>query len=155
VLRLPDDPIPAADAIVSIGHVLSYLSTSDAIDRALAASADALRPEGVFAIDLEDFEWARVRPQSATTARLGDDWAIISTQGSPAPDRFVREMATFVRNEDGTWRRDDERHDNVLIDTARVPALLDAHGVDAEVHRSFGAETLPEGLMTIIGTKRA
>ncbi|HEY6296084.1 MAG TPA: class I SAM-dependent methyltransferase, partial [Streptosporangiaceae bacterium] len=24
-LRLPDDPLPAADAIVSVGHVISYL----------------------------------------------------------------------------------------------------------------------------------
>lgn len=31
-------------------------------------------------------------------------------------------MAVFSRNEDGSWRRDDEHHENVLIDTARVPA---------------------------------
>ncbi len=155
VLRLPDDPIPAADAIVSIGHVLSYLPSEEAIDRALAAAADALRPEGLFAIDLCDLEWARARPQPVSQGRVGDDWAIVSVQSSPSPDRFVREMATFLRNDDGTWRRDDERHDNVLIDTARVPALLAEHGVDANVGRAFGAETLPEGLVTIVGTKRA
>ncbi len=155
VLRLPDDPIPEADAIVSVGHPLSYLPSEDAIDRALAAAADALRPEGVFAVDLEDLEWARARPKDATNGRVGEDWAIINVASSPSPDRFVREMAVFLRNPDGTYRRDDERHDNVLIDTSRVPALLDAHGVDATVARAFGAETLPAGLMAIVGTKRA
>jgi hypothetical protein len=29
-----------------------------------------------------------------------------------------------MRNDDGSRRRDDEPHDNVLIDTARVPGLL-------------------------------
>src|SRR4051794_8132600 len=58
VVCLPDDPIPAADAIVAIGHPLSYLPAEAAIDRALGAAADALLPYGVFAIDLCDLEWA-------------------------------------------------------------------------------------------------
>jgi hypothetical protein len=60
-------------------------------------------------------------------------------------------MATFVKNEDGSWRRDDERHDNVMVDTAAVPALLAEHGVEATVGSSFGTETLPTGLRTVIG----
>jgi SAM-dependent methyltransferase len=40
-LVLPDDPIPKADAIVSTGHVFSYLPDAAAIDHALAASASA------------------------------------------------------------------------------------------------------------------
>jgi hypothetical protein len=63
-------------------------------------------------------------------------------------------MTTFVRNPDGTWRRDDERHDNVLIDTARVPALLADHDVDATVQSAFGDEQLPDGLAAIVGRKR-
>ena len=45
LLVLPDDPIPPADAIVSVGHVLNYLPDEAAIDRALVAIADAA-PEG-------------------------------------------------------------------------------------------------------------
>src|SRR2546430_5937381 len=41
---LPDDPLPEADAVVSVGHVLSYLDDEEQIDRALVASAEALRP---------------------------------------------------------------------------------------------------------------
>src|SRR5262249_20566599 len=37
-LVLPDDAIPPADAVVSIGHVLSYLPDRNAVDRALVAA---------------------------------------------------------------------------------------------------------------------
>jgi hypothetical protein len=64
----------------------------------------------------------------------------------PAGHQSLVQMAIFVRNDDGTWRRDDERHDNVLIDTALLPGLLADHRVEATVAASFGAETLPVGL---------
>ena len=71
----------------------------------------------------------------------------------PAPNKFVREMTTFIRNDDGSWRRDDERHENTLFDTSTIPALLAEHGVDAEVRDSFGDEQLPPGLKAIVGRK--
>ena len=64
-------------------------------------------------------------------------------------------MAVFVRDEDGTWHRDDEHHENVLVDTALIPGLLAEHGVDATLTTSFGREQLPAGLHTIIGRRRA
>jgi hypothetical protein len=70
----------------------------------------------------------------------------------PAPNKFVREMTTFVSNDDGTWRRDDERHANTLIDTSKVPSLLAQHGVEAEVRTSFGEEQLSDGLVAIVGS---
>ena len=42
---------------------------------------------------------------------------------------------------------------NVLIDTARIPALLRAHSVQASVGTSFGSETLPPGLRVVTGHK--
>ncbi|HEY4400797.1 MAG TPA: class I SAM-dependent methyltransferase [Acidimicrobiia bacterium] len=150
-ITLPDDPIPPADAVVGVGHALNYLPDDAAVDRALVAIAEALLPEGVLAIDLCDLEWAEARRDWSSQGRVGDDWAIITRFSVPAPNRFVREMTTFVRNDDDTWRRDDERHDNVLLDTIRVPGLLAQHGVQAEVRPSFGTERLPTGLRAIIG----
>ena len=154
-VTLPDDPIPEGDAIVSIGHVLSYLPDEESIERALVAAADALRPGGVFAIDLCDLSYTEGRADQHAMGWAQDTWAIVTETSVPAPDRYVRQMAIFTRNEDGTWRRDDERHDNVMVDTSSIPALLAAHGVDARVGTSFGTEELPSGLHTIIGTKRA
>jgi SAM-dependent methyltransferase len=154
-LVLPDDPVPPCDAIISIGHVLSYLPDEASVDRALAAAARALRPGGVFAIDLCDLRWGEARRDAPNFSQVTNDWAIVTRFSLPRPDRFVRKMTTFVRTDDGSWRRDEERHENVLIDTARVPALLADHGVEVTVGAAFGDETLPEGLVTIVGHRRA
>ena len=86
---------------------------------------------------------------------MEDDWALVTQLSVPAPDRLVRHMATFVRREDGLWRRGDERHENVLVDTARVPELLAGVGVEATLRESFGDEELPTGLVAVVGRRRA
>jgi SAM-dependent methyltransferase len=154
-LTLPDDPLPAADAIVGVGHALNYLPDAAAIDRALRALAGALRPGGVLAIDICDLEWGRLRRDAPNLGLVEQEWAIISRFSTPTPDRFVREMTTFVRTDDGSWRRDDERHDNVLLDTARLPGLLADEGVDVEVRSAFGTEELSAGLVALVGGRPA
>jgi SAM-dependent methyltransferase len=152
---LPDDPLPEADAVVGVGHALNYLPDAGSIERGLAAIGRALRPGGVLALDVCDLEWARARADARPHGWVGEDWALVTEFAVPAPDRFVRQMATFVRQEDGSWRRGDERHENVLIDTARVPALLARVGVKATVRESFGGEELPVGLRAIVGRRAA
>jgi SAM-dependent methyltransferase len=154
-LVLPDDPLPEADAIVGVGHALNYLPDAGSIERGLVAIGRALRPDGVLALDLCDLEWARARADAPPRGWVGEDWALVTEFSVPAPDRFVRQMATFVREDDGSWRRGDERHENVLIDTALVPDLLERAGVEAEVHESFGGEELPAGLRAIVGRRPA
>jgi SAM-dependent methyltransferase len=152
-LVLPDDPLPAADAVVSVGHVANYLADEAAVTRALAAMATALNPGRVLAVDLCDLRYGRARRDAPDLARVTDEWAIVTRFSLPRPDRFVREITTFVRDRDGCWRRDDERHVNVLVDSSQVPALLGEHGVDAVVGAGFGAERLPEGLVTVVGRR--
>lgn len=152
---LPDDPVPLGDAVVSVGHVLNYLPDEEALERALAAAATAVRPGGLLAIDLCDLEWGQAGLDRVPQGWVGDDWAIITRNSVPTANRFVREMTTFARRDDGLWRRDDERHDNVLIDTSRVPALLTHHGVIATVAPSFGRERLPRGLVAVVGHRPA
>ena len=87
--------------------------------------------------------------------RVGDDWAVIARISVPRANLFVREITTFVRNADGAWRRDDERHENVLVDTSQVPALLAPLGLEVTVSTSFGDEVHPEGLVAIVGQRSA
>jgi SAM-dependent methyltransferase len=152
-LTLPDDPLPAADAIVSVGHVISYLPDAAAVDRALVAMAGALRPGGVLAIDICDLEFGRVRAGEANRGLAGPDWAVITEFSAPAPDTFVRNVTTFVPDGAGAWRRGSERHENVLVDTSLIPALLGSHGVTATVETSFGAAELPLGMRTVTGVR--
>jgi SAM-dependent methyltransferase len=154
-LVLPQDPLPLADAVVSVGHVLSYLPDEHSIDQALTAIARALRPGGLFAVDICDLAYGQARYNAPPAARVHEDWAIITRFSLPAPNRFVRQITTFVRGQDSSWSRDDETHHNVLIDTSRVPALLAAEGIQVEVATAFGTEELPTGLRVLIGRRTA
>ncbi|MCZ7535708.1 MAG: methyltransferase domain-containing protein [Acidimicrobiia bacterium] len=153
VLRLPDDPLPTADAIVSVGHALSYLDSEDDIDRALAAIAGALDVDGVLAFDICDLQWGAERRGQPPKVWFGEDW-MLTTRFSVFDDRiFRREMTMFVRAGD-LWRREDETHDNVLIDTTRIPEFLARVGVHAEVRSAFGDETLSAGLVAVVGHRK-
>jgi SAM-dependent methyltransferase len=150
---LPEDPIPEASAIVSVGHVLNYLEDEQAIERALVAIARALDPGGILAFDLCDIEWGARRHAASAYAQVTDDWAIVTRFSLPAPTRFVREITTFVRDDGGLWRRDDERHDNVLVSVSAIPGILANDGVGASVRSSFGTEKLPAGLKVVVGKR--
>ena len=153
--RLPADPLPECDAVVSVGHVLSYLADESEVEAALGAAAQALRPGGIFAIDLLDLAYGADLPADESRGRVGDDWAVVVRLSRPRDQLFVREMTTFIRTNGGCWRRDDERHENVLVDTAAVPAFLATQGLDVHVAESFGDEDLPPGLVTIVGGRPA
>ncbi len=101
-LVLPDDRIPPADAIVSVGHVLSYLPDEASVERAVTRVAEALRPDGMLAFDICDLEWGEARRDGPALGRVGDDWAIVTESSVPTPDRFVRRIAVFLRNDDGS-----------------------------------------------------
>jgi SAM-dependent methyltransferase len=154
-LVLPRDPLPQADAVVSVGHVLNYLPDDQAIDHALSAIARSLRPGGLLAVDICDLAYGQARHDAPPAARIGEDWAIITQFSLPAPNRLVRRIATFIRDDDGSWRRDDETHHNILIDTERLSGLLAAFGVEAKMAAAFGTEQLLTGLRVLIGRRAA
>ena len=153
LVTLPGDPLPAADAIVSAGHVISYLPEVAAIEAALVSMAGALRPGGVLAIDICDLEFSRVRAGIENVGRVGPDWAVITEFSAPTPDRYVRDITTFVPDGAGAWRRSGERHENVLVDTSQIPGLLARHGVQATVGTGFGDAELPPGMRAVTGVR--
>jgi SAM-dependent methyltransferase len=154
VVALPWDPLPEADAIVSIGHALSYLPNRELLEDALVACAGALRPGGVLLLDLEDLTTRDAQLARPPSGWVGDDWAMVIERVSDAPDHFARVQTTFVREEDGRYRRGLERHDNVLLDVRGVvPPLLEEAGLDVEVGTSFGTETNMEGLLVVIARR--
>ena len=129
LLTLPGDPLPAADAVVSVGHVLSYLPDAAAVDRRWPPRPARCGRAGCS----RSTSWTWTTGGSGRASRRSPgsrtDWAIITEFSSPAPDRFVRDATTFVPDGAGAWRRGGERHENVLVDTSRIPALLAGHGV--------------------------
>lgn len=152
-LRLPDDAIPAADAIVAVGHPLNYLPDVGSIVRAVESIGKALLPGGVVVFDICDLEWGRARADQPTEVSYGQGWVLITEYCAPSPDRFDRLMTMFIEGEDGTWRRSVEAHGNVLIDSSTIPAILRACGVEAEVGHTLGAEVMPTGLHVVTGRR--
>lgn len=154
VVALPGDPLPEADAIVGVGHPINYLPSREAILQAIAAMADALRPGGILAFDVCDLAYGEARRGERSMGWVRDDWTLVTQFSRPTPELFVRQMAVFTRNPDGSWRRDDERHENVLLDVTTIPPLLAAHGVEAELRPAFGDETeMPTALYAVVGRK--
>src|SRR5256885_1703030 len=109
---MPDDPYYHPD--LALVHHLGFGFHAD--DCALVAGGEALRPNGVFAIDLCDLSWTEGRADQHARGWETETWALVTETSVPKPDRYVRQMAIFSRNHDGTWRRDDERHVNVMVD---------------------------------------
>ena len=152
-LCLPDDPVPSCDAIVSVGHVLSYLDDEAELFAAVTALAGAVRAGGMLAFDICDLAWGEARRDQSPRVWATEDWLLVTRTSLPATARYRRDMTTFVRQTDELWRRDHEVHDNVLIDTAEIPGRLAEVGIAAERRASFGTEVLPTGLVVILGRK--
>lgn len=148
-LTLPDDPIPRAGMILGVGHPLNYLSTSEDVDRAISNCLEALMPGGMLVVDVCDLDYAATRSGGETFADIHDDWAIYVKFSLPEPARFVRDISTFVKAEDGRWDRDDEVHTNILIDLGQLAQRLRDIGVEVSVDDAFGDETLPSGLRVL------
>jgi SAM-dependent methyltransferase len=149
-LSLPDDTVPAADAIVSTGHAISYLPDEEALFRAVDALGRALRPGGVMAFDICDLEWGRGRHDERTAGWVGDDWALVTQFRMEGDTRYIREMTTFTETSDGSYRRAQERHDNVLVDASTIPGRLETLGLRAEIRPAFGSEQMPAGLVVVV-----
>jgi hypothetical protein len=58
-----------------------------------------------------------------------------------------------MRNDGGSWLRDDEWHGNVLIDTARGPELLAGDGAEASVTPRVRRRAAAHGRAVLIGRR--
>jgi len=159
VQRLPMDAaagnrLPNVDAAVSTVHLLNYLDTRDDVATALRDVARAIRPGGVLAMDLITDAYLERSDVGDVHAKVTDDWAIITRFVLTEPHRLERMITVFRRTGD-QWHRSDERHRNVAFDAGEALRILRDEGVDARQQASFGAETLPRGLVVLTGIRRA
>ncbi len=154
-LTLPEDPIPEADAIVAIGHPIAYVDTQEDLLLAVTALGEALRPGGLLIADLLEPAYGTARQGLPPLISRGDGWFLTAEFSQPDSSSFVRSITTFVDDGEGVWRRDDERHHNVLIDMTRVIGALDAVGVEASVSSNCGSIGLPKGQVLLVGRRRS
>ena len=152
-LVLGDDGLVPAPAIVSVGHVLNYLSTEELLLAVLVQCAEALEPGGLLMVDLLDRSYGESRADLAPIRWEGEDWEMDVAFSRPRPDRFVRDITLRWTAPDGSVRHDHERHENVLIDAHRAAEVVESAGLRVELRRSFGDEVLPEGFVVLQGVR--
>ena len=150
----PDAPggLPAADAVLSTGHVLNYLDGPEAIAAALGDLAAALRPGGLLALDLMTETFARRHDGCGPHVRIEDDWVMVTRDRRPAPRVLTRDITVF-RRDGNAWRRSDEQHRNTTLEVDSARTILRAHGIAAEERASFGEERPLEGLVVLVGRR--
>lgn len=150
LLRVPDDPLPTSDAVVSVGHMVNYLPAPENARRALLDIGAALSPGGLAVLDFCDLSYGMTRAAPSSHAEVSDDWAILTRAWAPGVDRYRREITTFVKAKDGCWRRDDEVHETLLLDPEDVAEWLEAEGLHVTVRDAFGGEILPAGMRVLL-----
>ncbi len=157
--ELPAVTIPPCDAVVAVGEVLNYMRGRSAFDRLFRRVFRALRPGGLFVFDVRepgllDSQRHRVADGTAVVhARLGREWAVISTSRQDRVDRargtLTRAIVSFRRVGRG-YRRRDETHRLTLLPPAELARHLRATGFHVRGARGYGGGRLPPGFAVVI-----
>jgi predicted TPR repeat methyltransferase len=136
--------LPACDAIVAMGEVLSYGDIRTFLPRA----ARALRKNGVLLFDVAE---RGSYPAYDETRIGGDDWSVIAIKESDGV-KVTRRVLTF-RDTGGKTQRDEEVHELALYDRAELLALL-RNDFRVRVRRSYGSRRLPKGHTVYVCVRR-
>ena len=100
-LVLPDDQLPAADAVVSVEHVLSYLPNAPAVERAFRTVAAALRLAAYWLSTCSIGPTAQRGPGRRPWRRSETNRRFSSRSTPPDPETYARDIKTFVRSASG------------------------------------------------------
>jgi SAM-dependent methyltransferase len=132
-----DFPLPRAVAITALGEVLNYATDAragfDALTRLAARAREALEPDGTFVFDVST-------PGRGTYERFhdGGDWALGMHSTERDDQTLERDIVVFTRGADGTFVREDERHELRLYEVDDVHRMLEATGFSVETRENYG-----------------
>ena len=154
VVALPDDALPAADAIVGVGHPINYLPSLEAIHAALAAMAGALRPGGLLAFDVCDLTYGEGRADGPGRGWVAKDWALVTEFSRSRPPtgscaRWRSSAATTTGPGDATTSA-------TTTSCSTSPRSRGCCGPTASPPRCAtrsATEALPAGLKVVVGRK--
>ena len=141
-------------AVTAIGEVLNYAFDTANNDRVRAELFErvyrALLPGGLWLFDMAGPERATPGQRHRTFAE-GSGWAVL-VETDVAAGMLTRTITSF-RQVGSTYRRSTEVHRLGLVDHAIVLESLSAAGFDASSIASYGAMSLPQGLVAFLARK--
>ncbi|HUI43241.1 MAG TPA: class I SAM-dependent methyltransferase [Terriglobia bacterium] len=150
-------PLPACDAVTSIGECLNYSFDGNAgkagLRRLFARVNRALRSGGLFIFDVAEPQ--RVPERGSERRWLqGADWAIlVETRGDRTRNVLTRRITSF-RKLGKRYRRSEETHRLRLFESAEIGELLRQTGFhQVERFAAFGRFRLPVGITAFLGRK--
>jgi len=134
-----DIALPACEAIVAVGEVLTYHDDLDRADdrvREFFRSAHAaLAPGGLLAFDVIATGEPSLTGKSWVS---GEDWAVlVQVTEDPSNRSLTREIETF-RACSGHYRRSRESHSVRLFDPEEIRAWLSELGFAVEMQHAYG-----------------
>ncbi|SPF39775.1 Methyltransferase family protein [Candidatus Sulfopaludibacter sp. SbA4] len=144
-------PIPASDAVTSIGECLNYLPAGPP-ERLFKRVFHALRPGGVFVFDVAGPSRIPANgPRKSWNA--GRDWAVlVETEGDRNRTTLTRRIVSF-RRIGNRYRRSEEVHRLRLYHPEALLESLRQIGFHAERLKSYGRFPLSEGITGVMAVK--
>jgi len=146
-------PLPACDAVISVGEAIGYLPPGARRRRSLrplfARVHRALSPGGLFVLDLPVDGHGPRRPHY-TAWHAGDDWAVL-VEARERAGILTRDITVVRDAGGGRYRRSHERHLVAVFSAADVGRWLRAAGFSVRTRRRYGAAAplLPRRLVFV------
>jgi len=145
--------LPACDAVIAIGEIVSYLPGGvPALRRLFRRVHDALRPGGVFIFDFIESAAGRT---FATKSFGRDDWALEARATfDPLRSTLTRHIVV-ARTVGRRVRRATEIHRVRVYTRAAVRRALIGAGFSVQMSRSYGACRLMAGDVAVVAARSA
>jgi SAM-dependent methyltransferase len=144
--------VPACDAVVSIGEVVTYVSGGlPVLKRFFHRTFDALRPGGILIFDFIVSARGRTFPPKTLKGR---SWRFEASASFNQSTHVLTRRIDMQRDIDGRVRRSSETHRvRVYSRAAMVRALKQAGFVSTTTNRSLGRVALLSGDLAVVARK--
>lgn len=150
-----DLTLPACDAILALGEVLTYHAPEDDADsrlrRFFANSAAALPTGGQLVFDLIEMGSA---PLNARAWKSGPEWAVLSASTEDVEGkRLTRDIETFRDLGVGSYRRTRETHHVRLFERATIVDWLQRAEFEVATATAYGTFELAPRRVAFYATR--
>jgi SAM-dependent methyltransferase len=143
--------IPACDAVIAIGEVVTYVRGGlPALRRFFDKCHRAVRPGGLLIFDFIESAQGRTFPVRTIE---GDRWTLTVSADFDRERRTLTRRMTIVRAIGGTIRRSRETHHVRVYSRRELTAALRAAGFTASMSRNYGRYRLMRGDVAVIARR--
>jgi SAM-dependent methyltransferase len=157
VASLIDARIPRCDAVIALGEVIAYVTSSRActglpmaLRQFFRRVHQALKPGGLFLFDFIESAERRTYPVKTHGAR---EWAIAVTADVDSSGRILTRRMITLRRLQRQYRSSREVHHVRIYGRRAIAEALTREGFTATMSRSYGRYRLMAGDVAVVACK--